>query len=242
MDEDFVSGFKSIIQDGANLNYLQESKEFINTFEILALEKLRRGELKDEVFFQIIRLLHYFCFKDLTEQQSELGWIVLDLDGCLCQKIFSDKNEIKDNTTVWKRMLYEDKAELYCNLKAYSKPFSILKGLARLFNIWILTGRCERFREVTEKWLSNNQFEFFGCSMMAEEWEDYQEYLDWKFLFFKENRDKIVLVIDDDWQVIKQAKELNLPFFFIEKEEDWDLFKILSLIPISSSVVRQIVF
>lgn len=233
--------FKEFTAD-LNWNQIKDGKRFIKKFELLALEKWKRNELTNERFLQILRIFHYLCFRDLKDE-AEREWIVLDLDGCLCSSIFSDKNN-KENAIIWKNKSTEEKREKYRTMQPFKAGIEVIQGLSKIFNICIATGRCQKYFNETMEWLDENlgQDNYHMLHMWNDEWEQIEEYLGFKETVIKTYRRKTVLVIDDDLAVLKVASNLGLPTFHVMNERDWDFYRILDLVPFDSRVIREILF
>ena len=122
--------------------------------------------------------------------------IIVDLDGTLCELTDDPYNHTWEEKPIYS-MIHTLEREWY--------PLNI--------DIFILTGRKEKYRAMTEKWLFENAIEYDKIIMQEKSMADKNHvYKEEKLLEIKKKYD-IRMVYDDNFKVWEVCARLKIPFY-----------------------------
>lgn len=116
--------------------------------------------------------------------------VVLDLDGTLCEL----KPESEQHNHTW-------------NEKPIDFMYHVYLGMVA-FKLIILTGRKEKYREITEKWLYDQDIMFDELIMQEKSQADKNHVFKREKLIELQERYEIVAMVDDNPMIIPICKEL----------------------------------
>jgi phosphoglycolate phosphatase-like HAD superfamily hydrolase len=136
---------------------------------------------------------------------------ILDLDGTL--------NTLKFNNDCIMRN-YSEKQRLMRKAIPFLNAKLVLDKLAKKYHIFIVSGRNEKDREITMKWLNKYQFHFDTLILMRNQWENIKEYYDYKLMLFKKLNQ--AFIIEDDKTIIDMSNRIGILTFAIEDEISWN--------------------
>jgi len=151
--------------------------------------------------------------------------IIFDFDGTLQSNVFSELSYGEYLT-----IPFEEKVGRIKNSGYYESAKIIMNELKGKYNIYIVTGRSEDLREVSEEWLNKYNFIYDELIMIPEEWKTIDEY--YTFKIKEVNNIKPIIVIDDSivflGKVIAFSFKVGNPIgvFYIRNEKSWN-FKFL---------------
>lgn len=176
------------------------------------VEQCIENDLKrfDSVGEQVIRKMYREAMRyypDLFPQQPKavyprdnalLDCIIVDLDGTLA--LMKDRNPYDASTCE------NDEVN-----QAVAKG---IIGVAMEHKVFFMSGRSDKYREQTERWLANNAL-MFGPVYMRKEGDFRKDYIVKKELFDEHIRGKynVSFVLDDRSSVIQMWRELGLNAF-----------------------------
>ncbi len=124
--------------------------------------------------------------------------IVIDFDGTLCMSSFRSGEVVS----------FEEVVATIRSEIPYVMAAKILQELKKEFEIYIVTGRWEELRGISEEWLDLHGFEYDELIMMPERWESVQEWREFKL----DAVDVInpIFVVDDDSGFLTQVTDMYL--------------------------------
>ena len=176
------------------------------------VEQCIENDLKrfDSVGEQVIRKMYREAMRyypDLFPQQPKavyprdnalLDCIIVDLDGTLA--LMKDRNPYDASTCE--------------NDEVNQAVAKVIIGVAMEHKVFFMSGRSDKYREQTERWLANNAL-MFGPVYMRKEGDFRKDYIVKKELFDEHIRGKynVSFVLDDRSSVIQMWRELGLNAF-----------------------------
>lgn len=176
------------------------------------VEQCIENDLKrfDSVGEQVIRKMHREAMRyypDLFPQQPKavyprdnalLDCIIVDLDGTLA--LMKDRNPYDASTCE--------------NDEVNQAVAKVIRGVAMEHKVFFMSGRSDKYREQTERWLANNAL-MFGPVYMRKEGDFRKDYIVKKELFDEHIRGKynVSFVLDDRTSVVNMWRELGLNTF-----------------------------
>lgn len=176
------------------------------------VEQCIENDLKrfDSVGEQVIRKMHREAMRhypDLFLKQEQavyprdntlLDCIICDLDGTLA--LMKDRNPYDASTCE--------------NDEVNQAVAKVIKGVAMEHKVFFMSGRSDKYREQTERWLANNAI-MFGPVYMRKEGDVRKDSIVKKELFDAHIRGKynVSFVLDDRTSVINMWRELGLNAF-----------------------------
>lgn len=129
---------------------------------------------------------------------SLLDCILVDLDGTLA--LIKDRNPYDASTCE--------------NDEVNQAVAKVIKGVAMEYKVFFMSGRSDKYREQTERWLANNALQF-GPVYMRKEGDFRKDSIVKKELFDEHIRGKynVSFVMDDRTQIVKLWRELGIICF-----------------------------
>ena len=183
-----------------------------DSFFKVSVEQCIKNDLKrfDSVGEQVIRKMHREAMRhypDLFLKQEQavyprdntlLDCIIVDLDGTLA--LMKDRNPYDASTCE--------------NDEVNQAVAKVIKGVAMEHKVFFMSGRSDKYREQTERWLANNAI-MFGPVYMRKEGDVRKDSIVKKELFDAHIRGKynVSFVLDDRTSVINMWRELGLNAF-----------------------------
>jgi len=176
------------------------------------VEQCIENDLKrfDSVGEQVIRKMHREAMRhypDLFLKQEQAAYprdntlldcVLVDLDGTLA--LMKDRNPYDASTCE--------------NDEVNQAVAKVIRGVAMEHKVFFMSGRSDKYREQTERWLANNAI-MFGPVYMRKEGDVRKDSIVKKELFDAHIRGKynVSFVMDDRQQVVDMWREIGLVCF-----------------------------
>jgi len=142
--------------------------------------------------------------------------VIFDLDGTLCdtthrEHILRDRSLFLTTKERW-NLFYSE----LINDSPIVPNVNLVKILKETYYVIYLTARPEKYRDLTNKWVSKYIGDEFYSSLIMRE-DEYLGAVEYKEKAYEELRKEgyePILILDDDLDIVKMFKEKGLPAFY----------------------------